>query len=107
MLVRRLPMLLLAAGGIVFALLRWKRHPRVSLMTTVALGIFLIDAFVFSIVLYFLPDLFRPMLSTARMLNWFYFFMYFFDDFIFALIIILLTGAAFSKRGPTPADSTT
>ena len=76
-------------------------------MTTIALGLLLIDAFVFSIVLYFLPDLFRPMLSTARMLNWFYFFMYFFDDFIFALIIILLTGAAFSKRELTPADSTT
>jgi hypothetical protein len=107
MLVRRLPMLLLAAGGIVFALLRWKRHPRVSLLTVIAFAVFLIDAFIFSIVLYVLPDIFRPMLVTAKMINWFYFFMYFFDDLVFALVIILLTVAAFSQRELTPADSTT
>ena len=98
-------MLLLASGGIIFALVRWKLHPRASLMTVIALVIFIIDAFVYSIVLYFLPDLFRPMLTSAKMINWLYFFIYFFDDFVFALVIILLTGAAFSQRNLTAANS--
>jgi hypothetical protein len=105
MLVRRLPMLLLASGGIIFALVRWKLHPRASLMTVIALVIFIIDALIYSIVLYFLPDLFRPMLTSAKMINWFYFFIYFFDDFVFALVIILLTGAAFSQRNLTAGNS--
>ena len=98
-------MLLLASGGIIFALVRWKLHPRASLMTVIALVIFIIDAFVYSIVLYFLPDLFRPMLTSAKMINWLYFFIYFFDDFVFALVIILLTGAAFSQRNLTAYNS--
>ena len=39
------------------------------------------------------------------MINWLYFFIYFFDDFVFALVIILLTGAAFSQRNLTAANS--
>jgi hypothetical protein len=105
MLVRRLPMLLLAAGGIIFAVIRWKLHPRVSLLTVIALLIFLIDVFVYSIVLYYLPDLLRPTLTSAKMINWLYFFIYFFDDFVYALVIILLVTAAFSQRKSVPAGA--
>ena len=40
--VRRLPMLLLALGGIVFAFMRWRLHPRASVMTVVALDFLLV-----------------------------------------------------------------
>lgn len=96
-------MLLLAAGGIIFAVIRWKRHPRVSILTAIALVIFLVDAFVYSLVLYFLPDLLRPMLVTTKMISWLYFFIHFFDDFVFAIVIILLVSAAFSQRNGIPS----
>ena len=63
---RRLPMLLLALGGIVFAFMRWKLHPRASLMTVVALGIYLVDMVVYTLILYWLPSIVEPMrMSTS------------------------------------------
>ena len=98
-------MLLLAAGGIVFALIRWKLHPRVSLMTVIALVLLVIDIFFYTTILYFLPDIFRPMNLSSKAVDWLFFFVYFFDDFVYALIIILLFMAAFSQRSATPANS--
>lgn|SRR5882724_11282207 len=99
LLVRRSPMLLLSLGGIIFAIVRWKRHPRVSLMTVLALAIHMFEGILFSIFLYWLPDLmFKMRLSPAAGDN-FYFVLFFFEDFVFALVIILLVGAAFSERG--------
>jgi hypothetical protein len=105
MIARRSPMLLLAVGGTVFALIRWKRHPRVSLMTVIALVIYVIDAFVFSIFLYYLPDLIQTMRFTSKGIDWLYFFIFFIGDFVPALIIILLVAAAFSQRNSLPATS--
>ncbi len=105
MLARRLPMLLLALGGSVFAIVRWKLHPRVSLMTVLALVIYLIEAFLFTIFLYYLPDLIRTTHLSAKAVDWLYFFVFFFEDFVPALIILLLVGAAFSQRNSPPATS--
>jgi hypothetical protein len=104
MLVRRSPMLLLAIGGIVFALIRWKFSPRASLLTVIALVLFVLDLFGFFIVLNFLPDLTRSILKTSKQLDWFYFFLYFFDDFIYALVLILLITAAYTQRAQKPAE---
>jgi hypothetical protein len=106
MLVRRSPMLLLAIGGIVFALVRWKLHPRASLMTLIALVIFILDVIGFFIVSNVLPDLAHPMLTSVKAIDWFYFFMYFFDDFIYALVLVLLIAAAYTGRRRKPAEST-
>jgi hypothetical protein len=105
MLVRRLPILLLAVGGIVFALLRWKLQQRASLMTVIALVVFLIDAFAYSILLYLLADIFRPLHLSGTTLDWLYFFVYVLDDFVFAVVIVLLFLAAFSQRNTTTADA--
>ena len=95
---RRLPMVLLALGGIVFAIMRWKSHPRASLMTVVALGIYLVDMVVFTIILYWLPNLIDPMGLSPSSSRWFYSVVYFIEDIVFALTIILLVAAAFTER---------
>jgi hypothetical protein len=105
MLARRSPVLLLALGGSIFAILRWKRHPRVSIMTVIAFVICLIDAVVFQIFLYYFPVMIRSVVSP-KTVDWLYFFIFFFQDFVFAAIIILLVAAAFSQRKATPAVST-
>ena len=105
MLARRLPMLLLALGGIIFAIVRWKLHPRASLMTLLALVIYLVEAFLLSVFLYYLPDMMHPMRLSSKAVDWLYFFVFFFEDFVPALIILLLVGAAFSQRLSPPATS--
>ena len=107
MMARRSPMLLLALGGIIFAIVRWKLHPRVSLMTVIALVILLVEAFVFSILLYYIPELLRPMTLSSKAIDWLYFFVFFFEDFIPSLILVLLVGAAFSQRNPPAVTSNT
>jgi len=102
-LVRRLPMLLLCLGGILFAVARWKRHPRVSLMTLSAMLIYLVEAIIFIVFLYWLPNLLEPMRLTPGTESWIYSIIFFFEDFVFALVIVLLVGAAFTKRAPQAA----
>lgn len=95
---RRLPMLLLAFGGIVFAIMRWKLHPRASLMTVVALAIYLVDMVVYTLILYWLPSLIEPMRMSPSASRWFYSVVYFIEDIVFAVTIILLVAAAFTDR---------
>jgi hypothetical protein len=99
---RRLPMLLLALGGIVFAFMRWKLHPRASLMTVVALGIYLVDMVVYTMILYWLPSLVEPMRMSASASRFFYSVVYFIEDIVFAVTILLLVAAAFANRKSRP-----
>jgi hypothetical protein len=101
---RRLPMLLLALGGIVFAFMRWKLHPRASLMTVVALGLYLVDMVVYTLVLYWLPSIVEPMRMSASASRFFYSVVYFIEDIVFAVTIILLVAAAFSNRKSKPSS---
>ena len=99
---RRLPMLLLALGGIVFAIMRWKLHPRASLMTAVALGIYLVDMVVYTMILYWLPSLVEPMRLSTSASRFFYSVVYFIEDIVMAVTIILLVAAAFADRKSEP-----
>jgi hypothetical protein len=105
MLARRSPMLLLALAAIVFSVIRWKRHPRVSLMTAIAFVIYIIDAFLISILLYMLPTMITAMRSSPKMIDWLYFFVFFFVDFVSVIMIVLLVSAAFSQRNPNPIEN--
>jgi hypothetical protein len=98
MMVRRLPVLLIVLGGSVFAVLRWRRHPRVSLMTLIALLFYLIEAVAFIIFLYLLPDLMRAMHLSGKASGWFYTMIFLFEDFAFAAVLLLLVGAALTGR---------
>ena len=101
---RRLPMFLLALGGIIFAFMRWKLHPRASLMTVVALGIYLVDMVVFTLILYWLPSLVEPMRMSASASRFFYSVVYFIEDIVMAVTIILLVAAAFANRQSRPGS---
>ena len=92
-------MILLALGGIMFAIVRWRRHPRVSLMTALGLTIYLVNLLVFTLVFYWLPELSRALHLSANGVDWTYTIINFLDDFVYAAILILLVAAAFSRRG--------
>lgn len=102
--VRRLPMLLLALGGIVLAFMRWKLHPRASLMTVVALGLYLVDMVVFTLILYWLPSLVEPMRMSTSASRFFYSVVYFIEDIVMAVTLILLVAAAFANRKSRPSS---
>ena len=105
---RRLPMLLFALGAILFALIRWKRNPRASLMTVIAFGIYLVDWVLFTAFLYWFPGVissWRLTPSTRQLVEGIIFFC---EDFVTAVIFILLTAAAFIGRNhTTPKPETT
>lgn len=91
-------MLLFAAGAIVFALIRWKRSPRASLMTAVAFVIYLLDWILFTAFLYWFPELIQSWRITDYTRQWIDGIIFFAEDFVTATIFILLTAAAFSGR---------
>lgn len=98
LLLKRSLLLLLLVGGTGFAIARWKRHPRVSLMTVLALVLYLIETSLFSIFYHWLPRfLFSLRLDpdTIEMLDSV---LLLADDFLFAAVLILLVAAAFTGR---------
>ncbi|HEX5704642.1 MAG TPA: hypothetical protein VFX97_15680 [Pyrinomonadaceae bacterium] len=99
---RRLPMLLLALGGIIFAIMRWRLHPRASLMTVIALGISLVDMVVYTLILYWLPSIVEPMRMSTSASRFFYSVVYFIEDIVMAVTILLLVAAAFTNRKARP-----
>ena len=105
MFARRIPMLLVSLGGIVFAIARWKRHPRVSLMTVLALALYWVEAVVLLCIRYWLPNLVETMKLSGPAINVLFVVISVLDDFAFAVIIILLVAAAFTGR--KPATTTT
>ena len=55
--VRRWPVALVVLMGLVFAIIRWRRHPKVSALTVAGLLLFQLQALAFSSLYYFLPRL--------------------------------------------------
>lgn len=91
-------MLLFAVGAIAFALVRWKRHPRASLMTAVAFAIYLFDFVIFNVFLYWLPSMIEPLKLSQTARTWVEGIIFFCEDFVTATIFILLVAAAFAGR---------
>ncbi len=57
----QLPSLLTMLACVLVAILRWKKHPKVSLAVIAGLGLMVVHAVVFAFVYAFVPDLFlRP-----------------------------------------------
>jgi len=57
-LAEQLPSLITMLGCLVFAFIRWKRHPKVSLMVALGLGLLLLHTIVFMLVYDLVPPLF-------------------------------------------------
>jgi len=106
MFARRIPMLFVSLGGIGFAIARWKRHPRVSLMTVLALALYWVEAFVFLCLRYWLPNLVEALKLSGSAINFLLVVISLLDDFAFAVVIILLVAAAFSGRKPATTNTT-
>ncbi len=105
-LLRRSPILLLILLGIIFSLIRWKRHPKVSLLTLTGLTFFLIASLVYTIVLYQLPFLFERLKVDYSSYRIYYTVLYVLYDIAYAFVIVLLVAAAFSQRKLQPATKT-
>ena len=54
---RRWPVMLVVLMGLVFAIIRWRRHPKVSALTVAGLLLFQLQSLAFSSLYYFLPRL--------------------------------------------------
>ncbi len=99
LLLKKSILLLLVLGGMGFAIVRWKRHPRVSLMTVLALGLYLLDTVTFAVLYYWLPNVFYSLKLTAQNISTLESVLQIIDDFAYAAVLILLVSAAFTGRG--------
>jgi hypothetical protein len=98
LLIKKSVLIITVLGGIAFAIYRWKRHPRISLMAVLALGLYLVDTLAFAILYYELPNLFFRLQLTERNISTLDSVFQLLDDFVFAAALILLVAAAFTGR---------
>jgi hypothetical protein len=94
--------MLVVLAGIVFAIARWKRHPRVAALTVIGLVLFQCQSLAFSSMYYFLPRLATRGWTWAAIDN-LSIVMDVCHDIFFAGAIALLAAAAFIGRSPKAA----
>src|SRR5215813_8146375 len=107
MLLRRLPMILVGLGAIVFAFVRWKSGPRAALITVIAFLIYFIDMILFTVFLYWFPEMSASWRLSSSAREWIDWIIFFGEDFVTAAFIILLTAAAFVGRRQDSNPETT
>ena len=100
MVLRRLPMLILVLVGVIVAILRWKRHPKVSLLTIIGLLLYLVERSIFIPLSYWLPRYLYARQFATSSFQIVTTLVYLVDDIFYAVVIILLVAAAFSQRTP-------
>lgn len=103
----RIPLLLLLLGGMGFALARWNRHPKVSLLVTLGLLFYLLESTFFTFIVFLLPRL-LPVggaFVASGTFSTVYTVLYLIDDVAYAAVIIVLVSAAFTQRNPEPVSS--
>ena len=98
LLIKKSVLILTILGGIGFAVYRWKRHRRISLMAVLALGFYLFDALAFPIIFYLLPSFLFRLHLTAQNMSTVDYLLQVLDDFVYAAVLILLVAAAFAGR---------
>ena len=96
---RRWPVMLVVLTGIVFAIVRWKRHPKISALTVAGLVIFKFQSIAFLSLYYFLPRLATRGWTWASINN-LSIVLDLCHDFFYAGAIALLAAAVFSGRKP-------
>jgi hypothetical protein len=103
----RVPMLLLLLGSIGFALVRWKRHPKVSLLVTLGLVFYLLESTIFTFIVFLLPTILPAGGAFVRSdsFSTLYTVLFMGDVVAYAAVIIVLVSAVFSQRNPETATS--
>jgi hypothetical protein len=105
LLLKKAILLLLILGGMGFAIVRWKRHPRVSLMTLLALGLYLFETLAFAVLYYLLPNFFDSLKLTSQNIGTLDSTLQVIEDITFAAVLILLVAAALTGRGQERATN--
>jgi hypothetical protein len=97
-------MLLVVAGGIVFSIVRWKRHPKVSLLTLLGLAIYFLSTLFFIVLLHNVSGLHEALHMSYRQISYIQTMLFVLDDFAYAAVLIVLVAAAFTQRGQRTAS---
>ena len=100
----RIPLFLLLLGGIVFAITRWNRHPRVSFLTILGLLFYLLETIFFTFIVYLLPTV-LPVGVAIVASETLYTVLYVLDDLAYAAVLIVLVSAVFTHRSAIPSPS--
>ena len=95
--ITRWPMYLTSVVGLVFAIIRWKRHPKVSLVAILTLLLLMGQSLTFNTIFYFLPRLVEQGFSYGA-IDRFYIVVEVCRDIVYSIIIVLLVSAAFIQR---------
>lgn len=99
-------MLLVVGGGILFAIIRWKRHPKVSMVTVLALAIYFFTALFFIVALHNVSGLQETLHLSFQQISYLQTTLFVIDDIAYAVVLGLLVTAAFIKRNqPVAAES--
>ncbi|HSS21336.1 MAG TPA: hypothetical protein VLL54_14775 [Pyrinomonadaceae bacterium] len=93
----RWPMHLIALIGIIVAIVRWQRHPRVSLLAIFGLLLYMGQSLTFGTIFYLLPRLHQQQYSYSTV-NYVYIVVEICRDIVFTGVVVLLVSAAFSAR---------
>lgn len=104
-LLQRSPLLLVVLAGILFSIVRWRRHPKASLITLIGLVFYLIKFFGFTALNYWIPSLRESMHWSYATANNLYTVLHVVNDFAFAIVIVLFVAAAFVNRRPVAATN--
>lgn len=103
LLARKSPLILVLLAGLAFAVIRWRRHPRASLLASIGVILYIIDIFVMVAIYQLLPgQLSRIQVSIGSQI---YMVIQILDDLVYSAILILLVSAAFSERPPKPSQT--
>ena len=100
-------MIVVALAAIVFAFVRWKSGPRAALITVITFLIYFIDMVLFTMFLYWFPQLTTSWRLSSSAREWMEWIIFFLEDFVTAAFIILLTAAAFVGRRRDSIPETT
>lgn len=99
--VEQLPSLLTLIACMIFAITRWKRSPKVSMLVLISLALLFIHGIAFTIVYNWVPGWFiKPGAYNAKMMRNVYLVIGLISNSIGAVIFALLLGGVFIRRRP-------
>jgi len=104
----QLPSLVALAGCIVFVATRWKRYPKVSLLTLIGLLVIFVADFFFGVIFVWAPDLLingGSGLSGGANVTTVFMVLGLISNTVFAIAFIFLLAAIFTQRRHPAPDS--
>jgi|SRR5712692_8337366 len=102
----QLPSLLTIVGCVIAAVIRWRRHPKVSLTVIIGLTLLFAHAFVFSFVYAFMWDWFVNPRDSRALETLSTIFSFFYNSSL-AILLAVLLAAVFMQRKALPGQAET